>query len=61
MEPYEEGDNIGIEVEVWVDSQDNNTDDCGWKKQHTTLPYLRQWLAEQGFTQEEKFLLHWWW
>lgn len=63
MEPYEDGDAFGIEVEYWIDRQPDNKDDdhWGWKKKRTTLPYLRQWLEEQGFKPEEKFLLHWWW
>lgn len=59
----EEDEEFGIEVEHWVSKQPDNPDDdhWGWKKKYTTLPYFRQWLEEQGFEYEEKFLLHWWW
>lgn len=67
MESYEdngeEDEEAGIEVEYWVSKQPDNPDNdhWGWKKKYTTLPYFRQWLEEQGFEYEEKFLLHWWW
>lgn len=54
------GENGTILIEKWYWGP-TKEEQKGWVKEESNLPYLTQWLNDQGFEPNQKLLLHYWW
>jgi hypothetical protein len=54
------GEDDGIQIETWHWGP-TREEQIGWVKGNSKLPYLTQWLNEQGFEKDQHLLLHYWW